>query len=188
MGICLSIVRVKDATIDEICASPKKLVHFWLQDDSPEPAPVGLIGRLFGKKKSEVPKCTATRVDGDETDVDKAWDAIDYLISEKRTKLGLARFITEGGTEIHEDVGYGGARAYYSRDVKKISDLLNEIDLKVLRRSYEPREMDNSDVYPQFYVRGGDDIFDYVSTNFLSLKAFLHESASQNEGVLLIFT
>ncbi len=66
------MARLSDAAIDEICATPKKALHFWMQDEAPEVEPVGFLGRLFGKKAAGIQRCSAPREDGDETDLDEA--------------------------------------------------------------------------------------------------------------------
>ena len=188
MGICLVMVRLSDAAIDEICATPKKAVHFWMQDEAPEPAPAGFLGRLFGKKDEGLQKCSVPREAGDETDLDKAWDAMDYLLSEQRRIKGVARFLTEGGEEVPEEIGYGHSRMIRSAAVKDINALLTNVTPELLRLRYDPQAMHRETIYPRRWARDGDKGFEYIVSFLEPLRRFISETAQRGLGVMIVYT
>lgn len=184
--MCFTLVRLADTTIAELRATPAKAQHFWMQEYLFPPEPVGVIGRLFGKKEKERPRCVTAREEGDQAELDKSWDALDYLISEGRNKTGIARFLTEGGIEIPEDLGYGGPRVFTSGEVRDISRYLEMVSLETLRVHYDAKKMDDEQVYPQFWFKGGADLFAYVEANFCVLKDFVREAAGLGAGLMII--
>ncbi|HUG10609.1 MAG TPA: YfbM family protein [Opitutaceae bacterium] len=184
--MCLSLIRLSDATIAELRSTPAKALHFWLQDELAAPAPVGFIGRLLGRKEEEHPKCSAPREEADDAEIDKAWDALDYLISEQRKKTGLARFLTEGGIEIPEELGYGGPRVFSSEEVREIARLLEAVSQDTLRANYDPKKMNEEGVYPQIWVQGGADLFDYVVGNFVTMKSLVSDAATRGQGMMIV--
>jgi hypothetical protein len=188
MGICLAMVRLSDAAIDEICATPKKALHFWMQDEAPEAEPVGWFGRLLGKKDSGSPKCSVSREPEDETDLDKAWEAMDYLLSEGRRNEGTARFLTEGGVEVPEEIGYGPPRVIRSAEVKKIDAFLRGVKPESLRAHYVPQAMDREKIYPQIWARDGDEGFEYIFSFFEPLRSFISDAAQRGVGIMIVYT
>jgi len=188
MGICLVMLRLDDKTIEEICTTPKKALHFFMQDEAPEPTPVGILGRLFGQKETILQKCSAPREPNDETDLDKAWDAMDYLLSDGRNETGIARFLTEGGTEVKEEIGYGFPRVLKSSEVTKIDTFLKTLSEGILRSRYRPNDMDKMKVYPQIWSRDGDDGFEYIISFLEPLRLFISEAVSKNSGIMIIYT
>jgi hypothetical protein len=182
------MVRLSDAAIDEICATPKKALHFWTQDEAPEAEPVSWFGRLLGKKDTGSPKCSVSREPDDETDLDKAWEAMDYLLSEGRKKGGVARFLTEGGVEVPEEVGYGPPRVIRSTEVKKIDAFLRGVTSELLRAQYAPQEMDREKIYPQIWARDGDEGFEYIISFFEPLRIFVADAAQRNVGIMIVYT
>ena len=188
MGICLAMVRLSDAAIDEIAAAPKKVLHFWMQDEAPGPEPAGWLARLLGKRNPATLKCSVPREAGDETDLDKSWDAMDYLLSEGRKKEGLSRFLTEGGEPIPEEIGYGPPRVLRSVEVKRIAAFLEGVSPELLRRHYDGPAMDRAEVYPGIWGRDGEEGFEYVASYFESLCSFVREAAERGLGLMIIYT
>ena len=188
MGICLTIVRLSDAAIDELRATPKKALHFWMQDEVPATEPAGWLGRLLRRKDSGWPKCSFNREAGDETDLDKAWEAMDYLLSEGRRSSGEGRFLTEGGVEVAQEIGYGSPRVIRSADVKKIDAFLRGLTAESLREQYDPLAMDREKIYPQIWERDGDEGFDYIVSFFEPLRRFISDAAHRSVGIMIVYT
>ena len=182
------MVRLSDAAIDEISVTPQKVLHFWMQDDVLESEPTGFWGRLFGKKDTGIYRCSVSREEGDETDLDKAWEAMDYLLSDGRKTGGIARFLTEGGQEIPEEVGYGSPRAIRSSAVKQIAEFLTGVTPEILHRRYDGPAMDRAKIYPQIWTRDGDEGFDYVISFLEPMRSFIQEASRREMGILIIFT
>jgi len=190
MGVCCVIIRLKDETIDELVAAPGKVHHFYSPDDLPPSRPVGLIGKLLGVKPQAPQLCSATRRPGDEVDLDKSWDGIDFLLSKGRRDGGIARLLTTGGITIREEVGYGMPQAAHSDRVKAYADYLASMPPEEIRGSFDPEAMIRQDVYPAAMWKGGDDsVFeDYLLPNYESLRAFIKKTAELGEGILIVAT
>lgn len=186
MGMCFTLIRLANSTIAELRTTPGKAKHFWMQDDLYPPEPVGFLGRLVGKKEKEQSKCVAAREEGDQAELDKSWDALDYLISEGRKRSGVSRFLTEGGIEIPEDLGYGGPRVYSSSEVREIARYLETVSVETVRAHYDAKMMDQLEIYPQFWFKGGPDLYAYVLSNFATLKDFVGEAAIRGDGIMIV--
>jgi hypothetical protein len=182
------MVRLSDAAIDEISAAPKKALHFWMQEQTPEPEPLGWLDRLLGKKEELAQKCSVLREPGDETDLDKAWDGMDYLLSNGRAAGGVARFLTEGGEEIPEELGYAPPRVIRSPEIKEIAAFLSEVTPEMLRSRYDGRAMDREKIYPEIWARDGEDGFDYIISFFEPLRTFISDAAQRGAGIMIIYS
>jgi len=182
------MVRLSDTAIDEIYATPKKVLHFWLQDEAPEPESVGWLGRILGKKEGGVQRCSVPRESNDETDLDKAWEAMDYLLSDGKKTEGASRFLTAGGAEIPEEVAYGPPRVFRSAEVKKIDAFLRGVTSEELRSRYDPEAMDREKIYPQIWTRDGAEGIDYIISFFEPLRVFVGDAARRGSGLMIIYT
>lgn len=184
MGIAIRVVQLNDATIDELFGTPLKVVHFLFQEPSPIPRQPSRLARLFGARPADPsPLCSAIRFDDDETDVDKAWDALDFLFSEGRTKTGICRFLTEGGQVIDNDICCSKPRAFRSGQVREISEFFQSLGEQSLRKYYLPRKM--SKIYPGIWKRDGDKGFEYILRQFSRLKPFIEMAARRGNGILI---
>jgi len=126
----------------------------------------------------------------DEGDVDKAWQAIHYLLTgtAEPTDALLGFLVTGGATLEDTDVGYGPPRSFTSAQVASIVSELGSLDRDELRRRYKPKEMDDHDVYPQIWARDGDEGFNYIWEHFESLRSFLAEAQRRKQGLLVFHT
>ncbi|HUB68115.1 MAG TPA: DUF1877 family protein [Candidatus Methylacidiphilales bacterium] len=113
MSVICEIIRLKDETIDELIATPKKVLHFYSPDYTPQPKPINIIGRWLGKKSEALSFCSARRQPGDKIDLDKAWDGLDFLLSSGRKDSGPCRLLAGEGIEIEEEIGYGNPQAFH---------------------------------------------------------------------------
>src|SRR5688572_1450142 len=80
----------------------------------------------------------------DLVDVGKAWHCLHYLLTgtawEGEPPLN---FIAIGGIEVGDvDVGYGPARAFRNRELRIISEALEQISADDLRRRFDGHRMD----------------------------------------------
>ncbi len=130
------------------------------------------------------------RQDGDEIDVDKAWQAIHFLLTGNAEALNHPLgFLMSGGTLVgNEDVGYGPARADKSQELSIIVEAIKVFDRETLYSRYKPRKMDQQEIYPQIWVRDGEEGFNYVYENFQKLITFLKDTQVQEQGFLVFLT
>src|SRR5262245_45517725 len=117
MGVCVSLRTLSDATIDRLIADPR-LARVVLMDDEDEIEEVlgelqpaafsrkgGWLTRLLGGPAASAPAgplpTDAHQIGRGENegicgDVDKAWDAINFLLTHARGDRWPAHFLVEG--------------------------------------------------------------------------------------------
>lgn len=120
-------------------------------------------------------------------DLDKAWHGIHYLLTGEAWggKAPLAWAVL-GGKEIGEDVGYGPARYLMPVQVDAVAQSLAEVDEAQFRARYQPRTMDQAQIYPSgIWERDGADGLDYLAQYYKELVQFYSEAAARGDGVLL---
>ena len=192
MGICCAFIRLSDRNIEALIRQPS-LVYPLLGMPVEFPRPTGgFFARLFGRTSPAPPQpepvtLPDAREEGDEGDVDKAWQAIHYLLTGTAEPTdSLLGFLCSGGTTIKDtDVGYGPPRAYTSAEVVSIATELSVLDRDTLHRRYKPEEMDKQDVYPQIWARDGEEGFEYAWQHFEGLRSFLAEAQQRKQGLLV---
>jgi len=188
MGVCCVVVRLQDETIDELLAAPRKIWHFYSPGDPREPKPVSPLGRLLGFKPEPYPECSAPRGEDDSVDLDKAWDGIDYLLSDGRKNLGICRLLTMKGERINEEIGYGRPYAFRSALVREFNDFLGITSAETLRERYDDKVMTRARVYPNssWDPRGEHSTLEaYLIPNYENLKAFIGDTAKYRQGVIV---
>jgi hypothetical protein len=192
MGICCAFIRLSDRNIEALIRRPN-LVYPLLGIPTETSRPTaGFFARLFGRTSPAPPPhepvtLPDSREEGDEGDVDKAWQAIHYLLTGAAEPTdSLLGFLYSGGATIRNtDVGYGEPRAYTSTEVVSIATALSALDRDTLHGRYKPIEMDKQDVYPQIWTRDGEEGFDYIWQHFEGLRSFLAEAQCRTQGLLV---
>jgi hypothetical protein len=195
MGVCCAFIRLSDRNIETLVRQPG-LVYTLLDFPEVPPQPSdGFFARLFGLTKPTPPPAEPltlpdSREEDDLGDVDKAWQAIHYLLTgTARQTDSLLGFLDSGGITIEgTDVGYGPPRAYTSDKVASLFTELSGIDREMLRRRYKPKEMDKQGVYPKIWARDGDRGYDYIWHHFERLRALLAEAHKRNQGLFVYYT
>lgn len=110
------------------------------------------------------------------------WDGLWYLLSPERR---AGREFDDGATDLlgHSvvggdvlnpsyDFGYGPPRFLTSSEVLEVCAALGSITAEALRDCYAPQAMCRAKVYPQTWVRDGDQGFIRLVECFESLRAF----------------
>lgn len=121
--------------------------------------------------------------------IDKAWHGIHYLISEENLKgeykagTPLSNVIM-GGKEIGEDVGYGPAHLILPEDVKDSSEALQKITGPDLQKAFKPEDMENKEIYPDIWVRDGEEALQYLLFYFVKLRDYYKDTADKGYGML----
>jgi hypothetical protein len=126
-------------------------------------------------------------------DVDKAWHGIHFLLTgtawEGEPPLD---FIVSGGRSIgDEDVGYGPARGFTSKEVREIAGALSDLTSDALLARYDHATMNQLDVYPggpdgwQPRDRDENGLVEYLTENYEQLREFLIGAAREGEAVLI---
>lgn len=195
MGICCAFIRLSDRNIDALVRQPSLVYSLLDMPVEPSRPASGFFARLFGRKPPAPPPTEPIplpdqREEGDEIDVDKAWQAIHYLLTGSAEPTDdLLGFLFSGGTTIKDtDVGYGPPRAFTSTQVASIASELSGIVHDTFKRRYKPVEMDEQDVYPQIWARDGAEGLDYIWQHFEGLRSFLADAAHRKQGLLVFHT
>jgi hypothetical protein len=119
-------------------------------------------------------------------DVDKSWHCIHFMLCGKvDADESILSWTVLGGVGVGEDIGYGPARILESGQVGNIANALSQIDGAAFKSRYEPKAMQNADVYlADMCVRDGDDAFDYLLQNYVGLVTFYQDAAKRGDGVV----
>lgn len=189
MGMRLAYCRITPHNADLLLRKPI-LIHRFIGGDEEELPPAGGFWKtLFGGKRTTPENALELepRMDGDEGDVDKAWNAIHYLLTGSAEAGSFpASFILHGGTEVgEEDVGFGPARVFSASEVTMIEDMLQEHTRESLLAHYDGRAMDQAKVYPQIWGRDGESGFEYLWENFTTLQSFVRTTRELNQQLLI---
>ena len=199
MGMALALHTVSENNISKVLADPPLVWRIIAPDDSEiyqharaEKQP-GLLARLLGAKPVElsedVPDLPKTDGEGIETDLDKAWHGIHYLLTGTAWEgAEPLNFIVCGGTEVGDiDVGYGPARVFSSNDVKTIAAALRSLDDSAVRERFNPEEMMSLEIYPNIWDRApeDDDTLGYCIEYLSDLRRFLADAANNSMGIML---
>ena len=194
MSMCLGICAIDDSSIEKLLRDPP-LVWKVLAPDDPEMygssrgQSASWFSKFFGKAKSPTQQPEEIAPPESETDLDKAWHGIHYLLTKSAWEgEPPLNFLVLGGSPIGDiDVGYGPARAITSAGVQEIHAALSMISEDDLRSRFDPAEMTRLDVYPDIWDRdtAEDDTFGYCAEYFGTLKDFVASAADRNLGLLI---
>lgn len=201
MGMALALRTISDDNISKVLADPP-LIWRVIAPDDPEiyqharaekQKQPGFLARMFGAEPVEiatdVPDLSTSNGEGAETDLDKAWHGIHYLLTGTAWEgAEPLNFILCGGAEVGDvDVGYGPARVFQSEDVKNIATALSGLDDGALRERFNPDEMMSLEIYPEIWDRApeDDDTLGYCIEYVADLRRFLTDAASNSMGIAL---
>ena len=201
MGMVLGLNTLSDENIDKLLSDPP-LIWKVLAPDAPEfyeeerksKASTGFFTKLF-KKNKDVEQARITNFslelvenEGADTDLDKAWHGIHYLLTGSvwEGDEPLNFLIAGGGTIGEIDVGYGPARCIKSDLVRRIHEHLSGISVEELKSRFEPGKMMANEIYPEIWDRIEDDgNLDYLIEYFKELKHFISKAVENNLGIII---
>jgi hypothetical protein len=138
-------------------------------------------------------------------EVDKAWDAIGWLLAHvvaptpEHQPVGAgfqlirspAALVTgEGGTtEPFLRSTYGPAKSLSVEQVSTLSHWLGNVSSNALRQAYDGKAMNTENVYPQIWFQEGPRAFEeYLLPYFESLRAFVARAAEAKQPILVFFS
>jgi hypothetical protein len=118
-------------------------------------------------------------------DIDKAWHGIHYLLTgEAEGGAEPGSLAVLGGEEFGEDVGYGPARFLTPSQVAAVSQELAKHSTEELTQRYRPQDMDAKQIYPDIWVRDGDEGLEYLLEYYRVLADFYRDAASRGDAVI----
>ncbi|MCB9482343.1 MAG: YfbM family protein [Desulfobacteraceae bacterium] len=193
MVLCLT--ALSDDSIEKVLAAPVLIWSVIAPDETDFidiPVRQGFFSRLFGKKppKSEpVPKLEFGDGELMDTDLDKAWHGIHFLLTGSDWEGDPPlNFLVAGGTEVGDiDVGYGPVRVFRALEVADINNALSKVTEDYLRTRFEPDIMTKKGIYPEIWDKDSedDDTFSYLLGYFDELKSFICDAVSKNLGIVV---
>jgi hypothetical protein len=125
-----------------------------------------------------------------ELDVDKAWHGIHFLLTGSQWEgEPPLDFIVNGGKRIgDEDVGYGPARGFSPSEVKLVAAALSTIGPEQFAGRYNAEALARAKIYPEIWMRDGDEARDYLVTYFDELRDFVIGAAESGEALVVFIT
>ncbi len=160
MGMAVCFAAVAPDTLARLRAAPGEIENY-LQPDDGEGPPF-------------------------ETDVDKAWHGLHYLLTGRadggREPFSLAIY---GGAELGPDIGLGPARLLTPEQVVRLAAALDSLTTDELTARFDPQDMQARAIYPDvIWVRDGNDALAYLLDNFERMAEFYRDAAARGDGVL----
>ncbi|HEX5685175.1 MAG TPA: YfbM family protein [Ideonella sp.] len=161
MGMAVCFAAVGPDTLARLRAAPDDIKHYLHPDDGEGPP--------------------------HETDVDKAWHGIHYLLTgtarEGREPFSWAIM---GAEDIGPDLGMGPARLLTPEQVIRLAAALDSLTTDELSARFDPQAMQDKGIYPEgIWLRDRDDALQYLLENFALMADFYREAAARGDGVLL---
>jgi hypothetical protein len=185
MGMILSLYSIDAQHAGTLRAQPALAWKVIVPDD-PEWADQMIASA--GVPADQAAQFQLTEGDVAETDLDKAWHAIHYLLTgsvwEGEAPLD---FLLQGGTVLgDEDEESEPMPRLFDRDaVQAINAALSQVDADTLRARYDPARMQALDIYPGFWDRGDEEL-DYCLQYYAELQNFVAEAALQQRALLIV--
>jgi hypothetical protein len=197
MGMVMALATISDANIERVIADPP-LVWQIVAADEPElyeqarsetAERPGLFARLLGKKPNNVPDLVLSEHEGGDTDLDKAWHGIHYLLTRTAWEGSAPQnFLLVGGRTAGDlEVGYGPVRLYTAAEVKSIHQHLASVSDAQLRSRFNPQEMMKLEIYPEIWDRppDQDDTLGYLMESLDTLRAFIETATRRSMGIAI---
>ncbi len=84
-------------------------------------------------------------------DIDKSWDAVDFLFHQSDKSLLPRNWLTESGEPIGEDLGYGPARVWSNEILSEITEKTALCDVASIKADFDFALLSQAKVYPNFW-------------------------------------
>lgn len=122
-----------------------------------------------------------------ETDLDKAWDGIRYLLTgssleESEAHPTLLSRAVMGGTKIGEDIGYGPMSYLTPEEVQEISCALSKISPEELSKKFDVALMNEKKIYPGPFDEKDTE---YVAGYYEVMRDYYKDAAKRKNGLLV---
>jgi hypothetical protein len=195
----MALYTLSDSNIDALVRCPHLVMRViapddpdaWKYAEADARRQRGLLGFLGFRKKPQNSNedLVLTEGEGEDTDLDKAWHGIHYLLT--GTAEGgehPLNFLVAGGQPVGEvEVGYGPARVLTSAETSEINRTLAKLSDDELRNRFDPVEMKELEIYPDIWDRDSqqDDTLGYLIEHLGVLRSFLAETARRKLGLVL---
>jgi Domain of unknown function (DUF1877) len=126
--------------------------------------------------------------------VDKAWDALSYLINgykvdeQKKGETPLAWTIYGAASiDKDQDFGYGPAAFLTAAQVKQVNEALSGVSDAVLLKNYDGQRMTALKIYPGGW-EDKEQSLDWLNTHLNNLKNFYSNAAANDLAVVMFLS
>lgn len=162
MGLICELYRIDDATIDKMVENPEWGYEFIMHNY----AEVG-----------------ASRHVKDDTvfSTDKAWSIADYLILQYAKSIG-AEINVLGDTVEKDYSGSDGLRVVKSQEVKRVNELISQIDTATISKFYNREDTLINYCYGADWI---EEVDDYVISHVAKIKEAYNKAAAENDGIVV---
>lgn len=162
MGLVCELYPIDDATIDKIVENPKWGFDFILYNYAE-------VGGMFHKQNDTV------------FSTDKAWGIADYLISKFAKSRGAQ--INVLGEQVERDYsGSDGLRVIKSQEVKRVNEIIRQIDTSTISKLYDREETIKNYCYSADWI---EEVDGYVISHVDKIKEAYSKAASKDFGLVI---
>lgn len=193
MGIGYSLIRTSWDNVETLRGHPEAVAAFVYQDPEAYIAPKpSFLSRLFGSSSNSTLPSVPDRMEGDETDLDKAWHIVHYLLNGDPGRGDGPLAII--GDDLHPladiDLGLGRPNIISPDAVKAFAAAAGDMSEADFLERYVPDEMPLDELYMGDVVARGDvdDIREYALENFHVLRNFVQQAADNNEAIITFYS
>ncbi len=125
--------------------------------------------------------------DTDFLDLDKSWDGIIFLLT-GQSILGIEDeiqtvFFSGQLIDEEQDLGYGPAHYLIPKEVKQINEQIKTISAEELRIKYNPKQMEELEIYPEVWD-DDEETINYLLDNFELVQHFYAEAAEKDMAII----
>lgn len=124
---------------------------------------------------------------GNLVDIGKSWDGIIFLLTGESfvtAEHNLARILFSGQLiDEEQDLGYGPAHYLTPEQVAELNNEISTITISDLKQNFNPEKMNELEVYPTPWNKG-DDVFDFVANDFLTVQNIFAEATKNGETII----
>jgi hypothetical protein len=193
MGIAYCLIRTSPENIELLRGRPKAVADFVYQDPDVYEAPKkSWVSKLFGGAAKSDERPVPERADGDETDLDKAWHVIHYLLcgDTGRGEGPLALIGDDQHPLADVDLGLGKPNVISATSVAAFAENAAGMTDDDFLARYIPNQMPLDELYMGEVIARGDvdDIREYSLENFQNLRNFVRQAADSGEAIITYYT
>jgi hypothetical protein len=176
MGVTCTLTSATAFQVARLCRDPAVLPVFLY--NAPDAYRTTWARRLLQTKP---PDDLLRGVDCMETDLDKAWHGIHFLLTASADEAPLP-----AGVLLANDHRIAESSYLLSPDeVAESHAFLSEVTDDELQRRYDPQLMESLAIYPGIWVRDGELGFEYLADYLQILRAILRDCADEGHGLVI---
>ena len=123
-------------------------------------------------------------------DIDKTWEVIDFIMKNKFDEYDILEYtvISKGCLLNNDDrpidMGYTPILLIDDFLVKKIYNIIKDIDMKIFKSKYNFKELKKNKIYPITSHDESEDFFEYIWINFEKVKEVYKLACERNSNIL----